>query len=81
MPCALHCFFEKFNPYRVVVYRECVSCMEIRPLQGHFLFSVNSFYNVFLVIFLLKTIISFALAEQIISTLADWHISTLSLAH
>ena len=29
--------------------------MEIRPLQGHFLFTVNRFYDVFRVLFLLLT--------------------------
>jgi hypothetical protein len=48
-------FFEKFNPFRVVDSSGCVFCMEIRPLQGHFLINVNRFYNVFRVLFLLLT--------------------------
>ena len=55
MPFALQCFFKKFNPFRVVVYRGCVFCMEIRLLQGHFLYTVSRFYNVFRVLFLLLT--------------------------
>ena len=69
-------FFEKFNPFRVVVYRECVSCMEIRPLQGHFLFTVNRFYNVFpcpISAVYNEPQAAPRRSERIISRLAFWH--------
>ena len=59
--------------------------MEIRPLQGHFLFNVNRFYNVFRVIFLLSTMNLKLRRGGVNESLAHWHFGTLahypSLAH
>ena len=80
----LQCFLKKFNPYRVVVSRGIVFSSEIRPLQGHSLFIVNRTYFVVRILFLLLTFNPQApprRSEQIIGTLAHWHISTLDLAH
>jgi len=74
-----------FDPFRVISIRDCILSyrvdsitLEIFVGAGHALRSTMVCCKMwFRILFLRLTENCFALAEQTISTLADWHISTL----